>query len=172
MTCQKRIEPAWLCKHSEPTATITDCNTGSTVAGEPDTSDLTSSARQGTDRVVTDVKDLPLYLTLIDPTKSLDGQLPHGSGLAGNSLVHDEVPGGCDLSAANKSYAYTMALERQLEQRQRKVTLMGRQQRTTGAGSAFHALSQRLTAENRRLVALLREMDSLLRKERGIAMAG
>jgi hypothetical protein len=56
-----------------------------------------------------------------------------------------------------------MALERQLEQLRRKVTLMERQQRTAiGAANTFHALSQenaRLTAENRRFVALLREMD-------------
>jgi hypothetical protein len=65
-------------------------------------------------------------LTLIDPAGSLDGQLPHGSGPAGNSLVHDEVPGGSDLSTGNKSHAYTIALERQLEQLRRKVTLMGR----------------------------------------------
>jgi hypothetical protein len=51
----------------EPTAAITDCNTDSTLAEELDTSDLTSSAQQGTDGVVTDVKDLPSYLTLIDP---------------------------------------------------------------------------------------------------------
>ena len=98
------------------------------------------------------------HLTLIDPAGSLDGQLLHGSGPAGNSPVHDEVPGGSDLSAANKSYAYAMALERQLEQLRRKVMLMGRQQRTAGAANASHALSQknaRLTAENKRLVALL-----------------
>jgi hypothetical protein len=149
----------------EPIETIPDCNTDSTVAGELDTPGLTSLAQQGTDGVGTHAKDLPSYLTLIDPAEALHGQLYHGSEPAGNSLLHDEVPSGSELSAANKSYAYTMALERQLEQLQRKVTLMGRQQTTAGgAANVFHALNQenaRLKAENRRLVALLREMESL-----------
>ena len=149
----------------ESIETIADSNTDSAVARELDTLDSTSLARQGTGGVGTHVKDLPSYLTLIDPAESLHGQLHHGSGPAENSLLHGEVPGSSDLSAANKSYAYTMALERQLEQLRRKLTLMGRQQRTAGgAANAFHALSQenaRLKAENRRLVALLQEMDSL-----------
>jgi hypothetical protein len=111
----------------KPTATVTDWNTGSTVARELDTSDLTSSAQQGTDGVVTDVKDLPSYLTLIGPAESLDSQLPHCSGLAGNSLVDGEVLGGSDLSAANKSSVYTVVLEREMDQLRRKVTLMERQ---------------------------------------------
>ena len=69
-----------------------------------------------------------------------------------------------------------MALERQLEQLRRKVTLMGGQQRTAGgAANAFHTLSQenaRLIAENRRLVALLQRDGFSSRKERGIATAG
>jgi hypothetical protein len=120
------------------------------------------------------LRTCPPYLTLIDPAEALHGQLYHSSEPARNSLLHGEVIGGSGLSAANKSYAYTMALERQLEQLQRKVTLIGRPQRTAGgAASAFHALSQenaRLKAENRRLVALLREMESS-RKEWSVATA-
>jgi hypothetical protein len=139
----------------EPIETIADCNTRGTGTGELDTLDLASSAQQGMDWVGTDTKNLLADLTWIDPAESLSSPLHHGG----------KVPGSSNLSTATTAYAYTMALERQVEQLRRKVALMERQQWTAGgAANAFHALSQenaRLTAENRRLVALLGEMDSL-----------
>jgi hypothetical protein len=77
----------------------------------------------------------------------------------------EDLPPSSDWGTSAEVYAYTMALERQVEQLQRKAKLLERQQRTPRSASNFsHTLSQenaKLTAENKRLVALVNEMRSL-----------
>jgi hypothetical protein len=106
-------------------------------------------------------EDVPAHFQGDDSSGQLNNQLMDINVQKSDSEPPEDFPPSGDWP----KNAYTMALERQVEQLQRKVTLLGRQRRSaSGDSNVFHDLSQenvRLTAENRRLLALVREMASL-----------
>jgi hypothetical protein len=143
----------------------TDCDTGIINTEDMDDCEMMSLGHQGGD-------DDAAHPQVEDPPGPLNNQLLdiHASNIG--SARPDDLPESSDGGASEKTYAYTMTLERQVEQLGGIVVILRRQQRTSSnATDLSHALKQenaRLAAESRRLVALVREMSSL--RERNEAL--